>query len=303
MLRAGAALLVCTVVLAALLVTVNAAEQSEQAQEPAEEQAEASTSHTKVWETEATLGDTVVVFELSGGQSCGVRVDFSGRLPSTGVVDRIYLEETPGGQTKWFHATLVTSLSHVHVADVFDTRFGGHQLWASVTEFDVSGDSTLTVAATNLQAWSTNLQDEWEEDGTPMGKYSIRVQLDCNSGFTADVKMGEDPEIVTMRGIESGVGLTSPTENVVALSQTQRTFTEPEVRLRAATDGAEAGRMTLAGTGVAENWLLYPGSPRFLSADGPSGVYLLQLDRVQLDGDTFWAILTGLEPVDDFDEL
>lgn len=120
-------------------------------------QAEPTTKTTQVWETEASLGDRAVVFELDGGSSCGVRVDFSGRMPASGVLERIYLEEADGGQTRWFHDAETDSSSHLHVQDVLDTRSGGSQIWASRTFFTVLGGSTLTVAAPDLRPWPSHL--------------------------------------------------------------------------------------------------------------------------------------------------
>lgn len=265
-------------------------------------QAGPSTQTYEVWETEASLGDTAVVFELSGGSYCSVRVDFSGRMPDTGVIDRIFLVEPTSGSTEWVHLQDDEKMAHVHGSGFIDTRFGGSFVWATFTEWGFPGDATFTIAAPDLQPWPSHLQDEWG-DGAPMGKYSIRVQFQCNSGFEVDLKAGHDPEILSMRSIESGIGASSPFANGVLLSETARSFAEPEVRLRAGTDGAEAGRMSLTGPSVAEDWLLHPGSPRFLSADGGSGDYLLQLDRAEASGDMFWALLTGLEPVEGFDDL
>lgn len=292
LLRASAILLACTVVLAGLLGSV---------------QAEPTTQTTEVWETEASLGNRAVVFELDGGSSCGVRVDFSGRMPASGVIDRIYLEEAAGGQTRWSHDSHTDdsdtdTATHLHVQDVLDTRSGGSQIWASRTSFPILGGSTLTVAAPDLRPWPSHLQEEWD-DGSPVGKWSIRVEIVCHSGFNADLQVSRDPEIISMRNIGSGLGATSPSANGILVSETARSFSEPEVRLRAATEGAEAGRMSLEGPGGTENWLLYPSSPRFLRADGGSGGYVLHLDRAEAFGNTFWALLMGLEPVEDFGGL
>lgn len=129
------------------------------------------------------------------------------------------------------------------------------------------------------------------------------MEIVCHSGFNADLKISRDPDIISLRNIGSGLGATSTSANGVLLSETARSFSEPEVRLRAGTDGAEAGRLSLAGPDGTERWLLYPGSPRFLSADGGSGGYVLQLDRAEAFGNMFWALLMGLEPVEDFGDL
>lgn len=259
--------------------------------------------------TTRNLGSATFVLELQFPEPrhCRVDLDVAGGDSDTGGIVALALLESSAG-SGWISLMTVPT-AHVHVEGLADTRsiFTGEG-WGAVGlshEATFTGTLRLTAAGPSLQPWPPEVREWWPWPPAP-GAAAIAYDIVCDGPATLNLEGGTGSVLMTGTSMNEGAGANVLLVATLTILDTARAdFGAPRVRFVSDSFGPEAGRLVLRSPSGEQAWVITPNLFEWdlKSVDGGPGHYEVELSRAAGAFEAFWAVLAGLHPISDVNDL